>query len=102
MVASTDPAYLAPQRPATVPDQARHQMSRFERGQYFEALCGLRDAYSARSDDDRRSSLMITDAILYAEAVMHALDHKDSAADIAADAGIATETETMAAGDPRD
>ncbi len=67
-------------------------MSRYERGQYFEALCGLRDAYTARSEDDRRSSLLINDAIIYAEAVMRALDDKESAADIAADAGIAAET----------
>ena len=65
-------------------------MSRYERGQYFEALCALRDAYTARSEDDRRSSLLINDAMIYAEAVMHALDAKESAADIAADAGIPT------------
>ena len=74
-------------------------MSRYERGQYFEALLGLRDAYAARSDDDRRSSLLINDAVTYAEAVMRALDEKESAADIAADAGIPTETEPMPAAD---
>lgn len=75
-------------------------MSRFERGQYFEALCGLRDAYAGRSDDDRRSSLLINDAVTYAEAVMRALDDKETAADLAADAGMPAET--MPAGDPRD
>lgn len=70
-------------------------MSRYERGQYFEALCGLRTAYAGRSDDDRRSSLLINDAIVYAEAVMRALDDEESAADLAADAAIPTETETM-------
>lgn len=74
-------------------------MSRYERGQYFEALCGLRDAYAGRSDDDRRSSLLINDAIVYAEAVMRALDDSESAADLAADAAIPTETETMSAGE---
>ncbi len=74
-------------------------MSRYERGQYFEALCGLRDAYAGRSDDDRRSSLLINDAIAYAEAVMRALDDSESAADLAADAAIPTETEPMSAGE---
>ena len=83
-------------------------MSRYERGQFFEALCGLRDAYVERSDDDRRSSLLINDAVTYAEAVMVALDEKDRAADIVDDA-ISTEslaasdpTEPMTTGDPRD
>jgi hypothetical protein len=60
-------------------------MNRFERGQFFEALCGLRNAYAERSDDDRRSSLLINDAVIYAEAVMRALDDNTSAADLAAD-----------------
>ena len=75
-------------------------MSRYERGRFFEALCGLRDAYAGRSDDDRRSSLLINDAVTYAEAVMRALDDKETAADLAADADIPAET--MPAGDPRD
>jgi hypothetical protein len=100
MVAGQVPAYVVPQRPAIVPDQARHQMSRYERGRFFEVLCGLRDAYAERSDDDRRSSLLINDAVTYAEAVMLALDEKVTAADLAADAGITTLT--IPAGDPRD
>jgi hypothetical protein len=74
-------------------------MSRYERGQYFEALCGLRTAYAGRSDDDRRSSLLIDDAIIYAEAVMRAFDDNETAANLAADAGIPAEPETMSAGE---
>jgi hypothetical protein len=66
-------------------------MSRYERGQFFEALCGLRDAYEGRSDDDRRSSLLINDAVVYAEAVMLALDEKETAADLVEDASMPTE-----------
>ncbi len=75
-------------------------MSRFERGQFFEALCGLRDAYTGRSDDDRRSALLINDAIVYAEAVMLALDAERTSAELVAEAGISTLT--IPAGDPRD
>jgi hypothetical protein len=80
--------------------QSRHEMSRYERGRFFETLVGLRDAYAGRTDDDRRSTLLINDAILYAEAVMRALDEEDAMADLAADAGIPTESITQ--GDPRD
>jgi hypothetical protein len=58
-------------------------MSRYERGQYFEALVGLRAAYAARPDDDRRSTILIDDAILYAEAVMKALEEEDAITDLA-------------------
>ncbi len=75
-------------------------MSRFERGQFFEALCGLRDAYAGRSDEDCRSSLLINDAITYAEAVMLALDAEKTSADLVAEGGISTLT--IPAGDPRD
>ncbi len=75
-------------------------MSRYERGRYFEALCGLRDAYAERSDDDRRSSLLINDAITYAEAVMRALDDDETAAMLAEEAAIAAQS--LPAGDPRD
>ena len=92
MVAAPVRAYVVQQRPAYVPDQARQQMSRYERGQFFETLCGLREAYTDRSDDDRRSSLLVNDAVTYAEAVMRALDDKVSAAELAADAGITTLT----------
>jgi hypothetical protein len=67
-------------------------MSRYERDQYFEALCTLRDAYARLSDDDRRSSLMIEDAVTYAETVMEALQAEETGADVEADAGPAPET----------
>ena len=92
MVGALAHAYVVHQRPAFVPDQARQQMSRFDRGQFFEVLCGLRDSYADRSGDDRRSSLLINDAVIYAEAVMRALDDDVSAAELAADAGITTLT----------
>jgi hypothetical protein len=75
-------------------------MSRYERGQSFEALCELRDAYAKLTDDDRRSSLFIGDAVIYAEAVMQALEIEKSIADLVADAGITTQT--IPAFDPRD
>jgi hypothetical protein len=49
-------------------------MSRYERRQYFEALCTMREGYANRSDDDRRSALSVDDAIIYADAVMTALE----------------------------
>jgi hypothetical protein len=48
-------------------------MSRSERRDYFERLCSMRDRYGA-SPDDRGGVLSIEDMILYAEAVMVALD----------------------------
>jgi hypothetical protein len=75
-------------------------MSRYERGRYFEAICALRDGYATLSDEDTRSVLLVDDAIIYAEAVMRALDDGDDALDIAADAGIRTEAGSSA--DPRD
>ena len=75
-------------------------MSRYERGQYFEALCGLRDAYTGRSEDDRRSALLIEDAVIYAEAVMNALAAEDTTAERAAAAGITTLV--IPVSDPRD
>jgi hypothetical protein len=64
-------------RTGRMPDQPRHKMSRYERNQYFESLIGLRNAYAARTDDDRSSALMIRDAAIYAEAVMQALEAED-------------------------
>jgi hypothetical protein len=75
-------------------------MSRYERDQFFEALWAMRAGYATRPDDDRGSSLSIGDAILYAEAVMQALDAEESAADVEADAPFATES--TASGDSRD
>jgi hypothetical protein len=92
MVVARCDAYGLSQGPAAVPDQPRHDMSRYERDQFFAALCTLRDAYACLSDDDRRSSLMIEDAVTCAEAVMQALHAADTAADVAADAAFAAET----------
>ena len=65
-------------------------MTRYERDQYFEALWAVRDAYATRSDEDRASHLSISDAVLYAEAVMQALD-ADDLAGFADDASFVTE-----------
>ena len=73
-------------------------MSRYERGQYFEALCQLRDGYANRSDDDRRPALSVDDAILYAEAVMAAIEVEDQLTVVEASA-LTAET---SASDPRD
>ena len=75
-------------------------MSRYERDQYFEALYALRRSYASLGDDDRRSSLLVDDAVLYGEAVMQALTAEDAAADYEAPAD--APTETMPSGDPRD
>jgi hypothetical protein len=72
-------------------------MGRSERRDFFERLCSLRDSYGA-GPDDRRGTLSIEDAVIYAEAVILALDEParvdaetaaDSVTDLAADAGIA-------------
>jgi len=76
-------------------------MSRYERDQYFEALYALRRAYASLGDDDRRSSLLVDDAVIYAEAVMQALAAEDAAAAVA-EAPADAATETMPTGDPRD
>ena len=65
-------------------------MSRYERGQFFEALCTMREGYANRSDDDRRSALSIGDAILYADSVMTALQTDDELP-VGAEAAPATE-----------
>jgi hypothetical protein len=67
-------------------------MGRSERRDYFERLCILRDSYGAQPDD-RRGTLSIEDAVIYAEAVMIALDEPewseaDDSVAVAADAGI--------------
>jgi hypothetical protein len=75
-------------------------MSRYERDQYFEALYALRRSYASLGEDDRRSSLLVDDAVVYAEAVMQALAAEDAAADYEAPADAATET--MPSSDSRD
>ena len=73
-----------------MPDQPRHEMSRYERNQYFEALSAMRDAYATRSDEDRWGRLSVSDAVAYGEAVMLALDAEDLAG--FADGPLLTET----------
>jgi hypothetical protein len=75
-------------------------MSRYDRTQYFEALCQLRAAYAARSDFDRRPVLSIDDAIAYAEAVMFAVSAE--AEEMEAFDEAAAQQESTALGDPRD
>jgi hypothetical protein len=71
--------------PSTPADRAGHEvsiMSRYERTQYFEALCRLRATHEAATDDDRRSILSVEDAIAHAEAVLVAYDAADEEARI--------------------
>jgi hypothetical protein len=81
-----------------MPVEQRHEMSRYERNQYFEALWAMRDAYATRSAEDRGGHLSISDALAYAEAVMLALKVEDLAG--IADGPFVTETAPSA--DPRD
>ena len=66
-------------------------MDRSERRTYFERLCSLRDGYAA-STVDHRGVLSIDDAMLYAGAVMTALDEpaRDESG-ISATGGVETE-----------
>ncbi len=67
-------------------------MGRSERRDYFERLCALRDAYGSRPDD-RRRVLSVEDVMIYAEAVMVALDDPEwDVADVA-NAGSTSVTE---------
>jgi hypothetical protein len=75
-------------------------MTRYERMQFFEALCDLRATYAFRSDADRRPELSIEDAISYAEAVMFAIDAE--ADELRAFDELASQPESTATGDPRD
>jgi hypothetical protein len=76
-------------------------MTRYERMQFFEALCELRVAYAARSDADRRPAISIEDAISYAEAVMYAVEAE--AEELRAfDELTTSQPESTMTGDPRD
>ena len=75
-------------------------MDRYERGQFFETLLGLRNAYANRTDDDRRPVLSSSDAIIYADAVMTALEAEDVVADAATPEPTPEESTTL--GDARD
>jgi hypothetical protein len=60
-------------------------MGRYERGQFFESLVDMRDRYTDRTEDDRPSTpMLIDDAMIYAQAVMLALQAEDEAAALAA------------------
>jgi hypothetical protein len=62
-------------------------MGRYERRQFFESLMDMRDRYTDRSEDDRPSTpMLIADAMIYAEAVMLALQAESDAAAPAATA----------------
>jgi hypothetical protein len=78
----------------------RLTMTRYERMQFFEALCVLREAYATRSDADRRAEISVADAIAYAEAVMFAVDAEAEEA-LAIDEPQA-QPESTPIGDPRD
>jgi hypothetical protein len=78
-------------------------MGRYERRQFFESLVDMRDRYTDRSDEDRPSTpMLIGDAMIYAEAVMLALQAERDAAALAAaphaesDAGGTTPDEATA------
>jgi hypothetical protein len=81
-------------------------MSRYQRTQFFEALCSLQATYAERSDFDRRSVLSI-DAIAYAEAVMIATSAEDEEAHAfdeyeSQQRQAQSEQQSPALGDPRD
>jgi hypothetical protein len=69
-------------------------MGRYERRQYFESLCEMRDQYALRPVDDQVGNLLVEDAMIYAEAVMLALEaeapeFEEQAAEAAAEAAAA-------------
>jgi hypothetical protein len=76
-------------------------MTRYERMQFFEALCELRATYASRSDADRRPELSIEDAIAYAEAVMFAIE-AEAEESRAFDELTESQPESTMTGDPRD
>ena len=55
-------------------------MTRFERDQFFEALCRLREVYSHRDDDDRVGSVSIQEIVGWAEREMVALGPAEATA----------------------
>jgi hypothetical protein len=75
-------------------------MSRYERTQYFEALCRLRATSAEGLDVDRRPVISIDDAIAYAEAVMAASEAEAEEAQVHEE--LAAQQESPALSDPRD
>jgi hypothetical protein len=75
-------------------------MGRYERRQFFESLVEMRDRYADRSADDRPGKPMsIQDAMIYAEAVMLALQAETEAAALAAIAPAESGTEGTTPGE---
>jgi hypothetical protein len=82
------------------PDETRPKaMTSYERAQFFDTICAMRDAYAVRGDDDRRSALSIDDAVIYADAVITAIAAESII--VVVDAPDAIE-EPAPTGDPRD
>ena len=75
-------------------------MTRYERMQFFEALCDLQATYATRSDADRRSEISVEDVIAYAEAVMFAIEAE--AEEGRAFEELQAQPESTPMGDPRD
>jgi hypothetical protein len=48
-------------------------MTRYERDQFFESLCRLREGYSHRDEDDRVGTMSIQEAVGWAERELVAL-----------------------------
>lgn len=74
-------------------------MSRYERNQFFDEIYRLREGYANASTDDRRVTLSVDDAILYAEAVMGALEIEREEAKVAAEMATADGSTVVGEGD---
>jgi len=74
-------------------------MSRYERSQFFDEIYRLREGYARASRDDRRVTLSVDDAILYAEAVMGALEIEREEANVAAEMATADGSTVAGEGD---
>ena len=74
-------------------------MSRYERSQFFDEIYRLREGYARASRDDRRVTLSVDDAILYAEAVMGALEIEREEANVAAEMAAADGSTVAGEGD---
>ena len=75
-------------------------MSRYERSQFLETLCRLRARHLTDPADDRRVTLSIDDAILYAEAIMAALELEEQ--ETRRPTGFSYEDLPASVSDPRD
>ena len=75
-------------------------MTRYERMQFFEALCDLQATYATRSDADRRAEISVEDVIAYSEAVMFAIEAEAEGGQVFDE--VPTQPESTPMGDPRD